>query len=73
MGGGGDRLWEKFLRKYKDCEEMLILSKSMRVNLASCQVSWGQVLAWSHIKPGGNVFNKKEFIQQKLEDNSNTK
>ena len=22
--------------------------------------------AWSHIKPGGNVFNKKEFIQQKV-------
>ena len=22
----------------------------------------GQISAWSHIKPGGNVFNKKEFI-----------
>ena len=38
MGGGGDRLWEHILRKYKDCEEKLILSKSMWVNLASCQV-----------------------------------
>ena len=26
----------------------------------------GQISAWSHIKPGGNVFNKKEFIQQKV-------
>ena len=24
--------------------------------------------AWSHIKPCRNVFNKKEFIQQKLEE-----
>ena len=29
----------------------------------------GQISAWSHIKPGGDVFNKKkEFIQQKLEE-----
>ena len=28
----------------------------------------GHLLALSHIKPGGNVFNKTEFIQQKLED-----
>ena len=31
--------------------------------------SWpGQISAWSHIKPGWNVFNKIEFIQQKLEE-----
>ena len=32
----------------------------MRVNLVKS--------AWSHIKPGGNVLNKKEFLQQKLEE-----
>ena len=42
-----------------DCGSTRPWVKSARVKSAPVK------LAWSHIKPGGNVFNKKEFIQRK--------